>query len=652
MKLRKVHVTQFRSIWDSNEFEIGDVTCLVGKNESGKTALLEALYRLNPIDDVSAGYDVTDDYPRFRVSDYEDDVSSGQCSPATVCRAVFELEDEDLRKLSDDYGEGLLPARDLTIFRGYDNKLRYSFRVDEAVLCENLVNRSQLPSELSASFADKENLAALSAELDSQNSEENSEHLARLRAEIQPFIDAENVAAHIYSNYIERHVPCFLYFSDYWLLKGQENVEALQSRQDNKQLEETDHPLLGLIALARLDIAALLQPDRTQDLKNRLEGAGNKLTRDVMKYWSQNKNLSTRFDIRPARPNDPEGMRKGTNFWADIYDSKHLATTPLGRRSKGFLWFFSFLAYFSQQKRKPQALILLLDEPGLSLHGTAQADLLRYIEAELKPEHQVIYTTHSPFLVDPQHFERVRIVQDIGADTDDGAPDEEGTKVISDVLEATRETLFPLQGALGYEIHQTLFVGPNLLIVEGPSDLLYLHAMSSILGRAGRTALDDAWTLAPVGGAGRVPAFVALLNSQKRTNVALLLDIDRENEQMLGDILKNKLLRKSQIQHVGQFCGKEQADIEDMFERDFYVSLVSEEFTTEPLKSLTPKKITSKAPRVIHAICQSLAIDYFNHYRPARYFVEKLHELEGKLSTETLNRFESLFESLNGMLKK
>ena len=58
-------------------------------------------------------------------------------------------------------------------------------------------------------------------------------------------------------------------------------------------------------------------------------------------------------------------------------------------------------------------LILLLDEPGLSLHAKAQADLLRYFEEELKPNHQLIYTTHSPFMVDPTHFERVRIVQNL-----------------------------------------------------------------------------------------------------------------------------------------------------------------------------------------------------------------------------------------------
>jgi len=64
MKLTKVHVREFKSIRDSNPFEIGNVTCLVGKNEAGKTAILEALYRLNPIIPEHAKFEVTEDYPR------------------------------------------------------------------------------------------------------------------------------------------------------------------------------------------------------------------------------------------------------------------------------------------------------------------------------------------------------------------------------------------------------------------------------------------------------------------------------------------------------------------------------------------------------------------------------------------------------------
>ncbi|WP_367947375.1 ATP-dependent endonuclease [Sphingopyxis sp. BSNA05] len=191
-------------------------------------------------------------------------------------------------------------------------------------------------------------------------------------------------------------------------------------------------------------------------------------------------------------------------------------------------------------------MILLLDEPGLSLHGRAQADLLSYIEQELKPNHQVIYTTHSPFMVDPDNFDRVRIVQDAGIDSDDPLPKEsDGTKVLTDIFDASDDSLFPLQGALGYDIHQTLFVGPNCLIVEGAADLLFLQAMSSILEKEGRTGLDENWTITPVGGSGKVSTFVSLLGQQKGLKIATLLDIASSDRETVESLYKRKLLEKN-----------------------------------------------------------------------------------------------------------
>ena len=129
-------------------------------------------------------------------------------------------------------------------------------------------------------------------------------------------------------------------------------------------------------------------------------------------------------------------------------------------------------------------------------------------------------------MIDPRNFGRVRIVQDLGIDSNRQFPkDQDGTKVLTNIFDATDDSLFPLQGALGYEIHQTLFVGPNSLVVECPSDMFYLRAVSSELEREGRTGLSQNWTLIPVGGSGKVPAFVALLAPQRGMNIATLMDL-------------------------------------------------------------------------------------------------------------------------------
>ena len=376
-----------------------------------------------------------------------------------------------------------------------------------------------------------------------------------------------------------------------------------------------------------------------------------------MKYWSQNKHIRIRFDVRDAKPGDPEGMRSGVNIWGEIYDTMHLAHTPLGSRSRGFVWFFSFLAWYESVKKKQQNVILLLDEPGLSLHGRAQADLLKYFEAELS-DHQLIYSTHSPFMVDPKHFDRVRIVQDSSIDADNPLPrEEDGTKVLTRVFDATEDSLFPLQGALGYEIQQTLFIGPNCLIVEGPSDMLFIRAISCELEREGRKGLSEKWVITPVGGSGKVPAFVSLLAPQKGINVATLLDIKNEDRQIIEDLYKKKLLKKKQVLTYADFTSKEEADIEDLFDREFYVGLLNAEFERELKKPIDPSDLNEREPRILKALEDHLSENpsifksgSFSHYRPARYFTENITDLWGTISSETKDTFELVFQKLNNLL--
>ena len=128
MKLTKVRITEFQSVQDSTEFGVGDVTCLVGKNEAGKTALLKALYRLNPIIETEGGFDATDDYPRSSVSDYEEQVKAGRREQATVIQATYELEPEDVSAIKSMYGstccDGNAPV--VTLRKGYGNQLEVS----------------------------------------------------------------------------------------------------------------------------------------------------------------------------------------------------------------------------------------------------------------------------------------------------------------------------------------------------------------------------------------------------------------------------------------------------------------------------------------------------------------------------------------------
>jgi predicted ATP-dependent endonuclease of OLD family len=656
MILTHAHVTKYKSVWDSGEFHIGDITCLVGKNEAGKTALLQSIYKINPIIAEDSEFDVTNDYPRATVSDYEEQVADEEISPATVIRATFTLESPETEPAEELLGPKVFKKKQLVLSRRYpssgadgESTLRFVLFTDQVAGVSHLISAASVSKDLQASLnskgANAEEIMTVLA------GEEQTTEIARLTSIFKKIIK-RGFDGYVYDEFIGPKKPVFLYFDEYFQMKGHENVEALLKRRDQSSLLPSDHPMLGLIGMAGIDLDALTDVKRTQELVNKLEGAGNRLSRKVLQYWSQNKHVQMRFDLRPARPEDPEGMRSGSNIWSNIYDSRHMVSTNLGTRSKGFVWFFSFLAWYSriQKEHKNKNVILLLDEPGLFLHGRAQEDLLRYFEEELKGKHQVIYTTHSPFMVDSTKFDRVRIVQDRGIDADGTLPPEEdGTRVITEVLEASSDSLFPLQGALGYEIYQTLFLGPNCLVVEGVSDLLYLQSISGLLAKNGRESLDEKWTITPVGGSDKVPTFAALLGGQKKLKIATLIDYQSKDAQTIENLYKKRILKKQNVLTYADFTQTKEADIEDMFGDAFFLELVNAEFSKELEKKISLKDLTKKHPRILVRLEEHMQTK-LNHYRPARYFAENSEALSKKLPNEALNRFEEAFKRLNALL--
>ena len=653
MKLQTYRVHEYRSVWDSGPIEVGEVTCLVGKNEAGKTSLLHALSRINPIEPEKAKFDVDLDYPRREVGDYQHDVETGKRKPAVVVAATFGLEDAEVKAVEAVFGAGVLRSHELTISKGYANNRTFSIDLDEVAARRHLIDGAELVEPLKAQLHAATSWPEFTGIL---TAAEASAEVLRLRT-LTEQIGANGPRSYAFSQLLDSRVPKFLYFDEYYQMTGHENIQALIARRDSNTLKPQDHPLIGLINLARIKLEDLTNTQRTVELVNKLQGASNHLSKQVLKYWSQNKHLQLKIDVREGKPQDPEHMRQGQNIWGRVYDQVHWADTELGSRSKGFIWFFSFLAWYEDVKRGGDNVILLLDEPGLSLHGRAQADLLRYIEVELKPHHQVIYTTHSPFMVDPTHFDRVRIVQDAGIDSDQQLPqDEDGTKVLSNVFDGSDDSLFPLQGALGYDIHQSLFVAPNTLVVEGAADLLYLRAMSDVLERAGKEGLSTKWVITPVGGSGKVPTFVALLAPQRGMNVAVLMDFQQRDAESVEAIYKKKLLAKKSVLTYAAFTGGAEADVEDMFDRAFYLNLVNLEYAAALSSEISIGDLNDKVPRVLKTIEQYLLAHpmktgSFGHYRPARYFTENLKELTFDISTETMDRFEVLCKAVNKLLK-
>ena len=653
MLLKSIYVTNYKSIKDSGQIDINDITCLVGKNEAGKTAILEALNKLNPIIKEHGLFNVDDDYPRMEVADYKHAIESGMKKHSIVIKCEYELEDKDFNKIND-FTKDIFDSNQIVLSKGYDNILYFDVKVNEHKLIKILIEKFCSKEDISKVLRRSKTIDELIIEINNNNTDNLLNNFLSI---VQKIKTEKNVNHYIFNNYIQSLIPKFLYFDEFYQMEGHVNINSLVERQNNNTLVNSDYPLLGLIELSRLNLKDMINPSRTVTFINALEGASNHLTKTIIKYWSQNKYIDIKFDIRQGLPQDPPDLRNGYNLWGYVYNTKHKVSTLLGKRSRGFVWFFSFIAWFSQQRNKNIPLILLLDEPGLFLHGTAQADLLNYFEQECKKEYQVIYTTHSPFMVDSKRFDRVRIVEDKSMNSDKDLPlEKQGTKVYTDILETEEDSLFPLQGALGYEISQTLFVGPYCLIVEGVSDLLYIQIISDILRKKNMVSLNKKWTITPVGGSDKIPTFVSLLGSQKDIKVATLIDIQKKDTQKIENLYKKKLLEKKHVLTYGKFLNQDEADIEDMFGIDFYLLLVNEEFKDDLNNPIDKNNLDNKAFRLLPKIEKHLSTNplknniKFNHYRPARLLLEKITNFESKISDASLKNFENAFIELNKLI--
>ena len=390
----------------------------------------------------------------------------------------------------------------------------------------------------------------------------------------------------------------------------------------------------------------------------KLQAASNNITDQILEYWTQNPDLSVEVRIEQARPGDLPPLNTGTVERARIYNSLHRVDTPFSERSAGFVWFFSFLVKFAQVKDETSSVVLLLDEPGLSLHGKAQADLLRFFKEKLAPHHQIVYSTHSPFMVPADDLASVRVVED-QVETRGPRRLPLGTKIRDDVLTRDPDTLFPLQGAVGYEISQSLFIGKNTLLVEGPSDILYVQALSKALHRGRRSGLDSRWTLCPAGGIDKIMPFIALF-AGNALNIAVLSDQATGQKRRIEEIKRSAILRAGHFHTMADLLERSEADIEDLFEPEIFVSILnscyelsaSEKLTVEKLKAAdsSTERLVRQAEVAFRVMPESVPV--FDHFAPAMWLIGNSELLDGKSAPvrRTLDRAEKIFKVYNDLL--
>jgi hypothetical protein len=441
----------------------------------------------------------------------------------------------------------------------------------------------------------------------------------------------DSISEYVSRVYLKPNKPKFLYYDEYFSLPSRISIEKLE----NSNLDELK-TAKAFFELADINTSEILESDDFEDFIAELEATEAIISEELFKYWATDKNLHITFQIDKKEDTDANNNTRIVEHILDIRVKHKGVSLPLKNRSKGFNWFFSFLVWFKRiQEDKNSNYILLLDEPGLNLHASAQADLLRFIE-DLSDDYQIIYSTHSPFMIASDSLNRVRTV----LETDKGS-------VISDsIQEKDPDTLFPLQASLGYDIAQNLFVSKKNLLVEGVSDLIILTAISGILESVNREHLRDDITIVPTGGLEKVATFISLLRGSK-LEIACLLDsyTDAKGKAKMDKMIAEKIIHKNKIRFFDEFLEDfTKADLEDLFVKDDYLKLFNSAFNE--LTNIKESDLNVNIKQIITQINKHIEKDRFNHYRPANELV-KLGVNEGFLSSKTLDNFERVFQEVN-----
>lgn len=633
MKLTSFRVGPYRNVLDSGEIAVdSEVTVLVGKNESGKTNLLQALHSLNS---ATGSQDVPRlDYPRWLQKAHE---RSGEYDSARPIEVVFSLTDEEHQAVADRFGEGVLQDDEFRAYRAYDSTALTYFRPEcdaqqaiKHLLADVQVEATEDLAELRERLEELRGATGPDGELLAE-AEAAAAAVERLD---DVYGDHETVARAV-GRFVREFMPRFFYFDDYAQLPGTTDTAPLVEAIRDDQTLQLDDEQRTALALLRMGLADEEIVDEDYDVrKAELQAVGASLTREVLKYWKQNPHLRLMIDINPV-----EAQRSGgeqivrRELKLDVMDDRHYFTNSLDARSSGFRWFVSFIAAFAEFEDDSNV-IVLLDEPGLGLHARAQDDFLRFIDDRLAKRHQVIFTTHSPFLVDPARLDRVRVVEDAG-------PDDGARVTMTDGASRDPDTLFPLQAALGYDIAQNLFVGPDNLVVEGLSDFTYLTVMSEHLKSEDRTGLDERWRILPAGGVSNIPTFVTLVG--RSLDVTVLVDGGQSSSQRIRNLIDAGLMDGKRLVTPEMGSPTRAADIEDLFSDGDYLVIFN-----GARQSNVKVSALSGDDRIVKRIERTSGS--FEHNAPARHLLENRSSVLPRFSATTLDRFERLFVAINKTL--
>jgi len=562
LRLRKFRVQAFRCIHDSGDIVVGDLAAFVGRNESGKTTILQALSMLDKDETVSE-------------LDLCDEMTERLKSEVRIVEGDFELNHDETEIIKERFPD--LQLKKLKIFRTNKNpEIQYDFddikiskEEDKNIeYWQNITKQlsnfiESIPNYIGKKldidfFVDSmlKDKKIIQAELDVFNSNvldiaaeeqqvisEWKETYTNIMKNVEK-ISIDNTKSDALKNFIGDTLhPRFVYFSDYKKILGNINLTEFMKKSDDtdsagiEYVEGFDRAetVRNLLYLAELEI------EKLEELKN----SPSKLIKFL---GAASKNLTQR--LNPSWKGEPIHVELRLNprnilsvVISDVHKDGTITNTGLlNRRAEGFKWTFSFIVNFAAETQKSELkeAILLLDEPARNLHPTQQmgiSDLLK----NLAGSNQVLYATHSPFMIFDYTPGNLLVVE---LDKKNHL-----SRIFYDYWKADDATLTPILYGLSKGLVDSITnrdVGNNsrpLIIVETMSDTMYLNAFDKFLQ-------DPNISMNPLN---VIPAYtknsvlpLSIFYHTHGYNTFVLLDNDYEAKQ-IAEQLKNNKISETQI---------------------------------------------------------------------------------------------------------
>ena len=517
-QLVKFQVKNFRSIIDSGWVNTFENTCLIGTNESGKTNLLVGLWNLNPASDERIIPLI--DYPRKKYVDFA----------KTKGEEIF---------IS---GHFLLNEKSI-------NFVKSLFKKEQVLSGRPVVADPASPPipKVSVEFVPANDIAEIIV-----HRKYNGEYTFEFPKMSEPMKKQVTITREI-ERQILRIIPKFVYYSDYGNLDSEiylPHVIANFTRNDLGERERAKtrslKVLFDFVQLSPEDILRLgkeknethttikidkenpekefgrtyqevkatdaeiaKEREHKKEREILLQSASTKVAKKFKEWWKQG-NYRFRFQA------------DGNHFRIWVSDHQRPEEVELEGRSKGLQWFFSFfLVFLVESRNKHSNCILLLDEPGLSLHPLAQYDLIKFFNS-LSAENQLIYTTHSPFLVSLENLANVKAVY----------VDKEGDSNVSGDLKknsiVSETSTYPIRAAIGLAVTDTLLIGAQPVLVQAQSDQIYMMIMKNHLCGLGQYKSAKEMIFIPAGGLKGMTAVIAILAEKENEVPYIIVDSNAE----------------------------------------------------------------------------------------------------------------------------